>query len=43
MCLQSLGIMINALITKAILGRDGGVRISEGGGETMSKRGGEVG
>lgn len=37
--MQSLGIMINSLITEAVLGRDGGVKMREGGGETVRKTG----
>lgn len=32
-CLPSLGIMINSLITEAVLGRAGGVSMKEGGKE----------
>lgn len=40
-CLPSLGIMINSLITEAVLGRAGGVSMKEGGreGETMRRTG----
>lgn len=39
MCLQSLGITINPLITEAVLGRDGGVRTREGwGGDEKERR-----